>query len=74
MDARIAPDDIHKWMADHFRQRSDLGFCKAATNLVFQTPNPFEPEKWRKPRRGFLVAVGLFVATLASLAYFNLVH
>jgi hypothetical protein len=74
MDTLVTPDDIHEWLTDHFRQISELGFYKAAANLVFQPRNPFAPEKRREPRAGFLVAAGLFIAAAASLAYFNLVH
>ncbi len=68
---RVRADEAHAWLKDYFKQRRDIGLGKVIVDIVFNPRNPFEPEAWRLPRRGFVTAVGLFAFAVGWFVYFN---
>lgn len=71
MVKRITASETQAWLKEYFRRQPDIGFGKAIVNLALCPPNPFEPEKRRLPRRGFLFGVGMFLSAVAWFLYFN---
>jgi hypothetical protein len=71
MAKRIAPEEMHVWLKGYFRQRPDIGLGKAIVNLALNPRNPFEPEAWRMPRRGFLFVAVPFALAAGWFLYFN---
>jgi hypothetical protein len=71
---RIAPEDVHACLRDHFQRRADIGFCKAVLEWILEPQNPFESEKRRQPKHWFLFGAGLFVSAVGWFVYFNLTH
>jgi hypothetical protein len=62
MAKRVTPDEIHAWFKEYFRQRLEIGFGNAMSNLALEPRNPFEPKRRRRPKRwstAFLVIVGV---------------
>ena len=72
MPERVTPEQVHTWFKGYFRARPDVGFWKAIMDLILEPRNPFEPEKWRRPKLEFLIGAGLFAAAVGWFAYFNL--
>jgi hypothetical protein len=58
--------------ATYLRQRTDIGFRKAITNLILQPANPFDPEAQRLPNPVVLIAAATLAASAGSFIYFNL--
>jgi hypothetical protein len=71
MVKRITADETQAWLKDYFRRRPNIGLGKAIVHLALCPPNPFEPEKRRLPRRGFLFGAGMFLGVVAWFLYFN---
>jgi hypothetical protein len=71
MVKRITADETHEWLKDYFRRLPGIGLGKAVVNLCLKPRNPFEPEKKRLPRRGFLFGAGMFLSAVAWFLYFN---
>ena len=67
----IRADETHAWLKDYFKQRRDIGLGKVIVDIVLNPRNPFELEAWRLPRRGFLIAAGLFAFAVGWFVYFN---
>ena len=71
MVKRITANETHVWLKDYFRRRPDIGLGKAIVNLALNPRNPFEPDKRRLPRGGFLFGAGMFLSSVAWFLYFN---
>ncbi len=71
MVKRITADETQAWLKEYFGQLPDIGLGKAIVNLCLNPRNPFEPEKRRLPRRGFLFGAGMFLSAVAWFLYFN---
>jgi len=71
MPPPVAPRDVHAWVEEFLRQRSDIGFWKAVLNIALYPPNPFKPEAQRLLRFGFLFGAGLFAFAIGWFVYFN---
>ena len=74
MVKRITADETQVWLKDFFRRQPDIGLGKAIVNLALCPRNPFELEKRRLPRRGFLFGAGVFLSAVAWFLYFNFVR
>lgn len=74
MVTRITADETKAWLKDYFRRQPDIGFGNAIVNLALCPRNPFEPEKRRVPRSGFLFGAGMFLGAVAWFLYFNIVR
>ncbi len=74
MVKHITPNETKVWLKDYCRRRPDTGLGKAIVNLALNPRNPFEPEKRRLPRRGFLFGAGMFLSAVAWFLYFNFVR
>jgi hypothetical protein len=71
MAGRITANEVHAWLRDDLRKRSDLGLCKAVAQRLFEPPNRFEPDPVRKPRRWFVLSSILALAAIGAAVYFN---
>jgi hypothetical protein len=71
MAERITADETQAWLKEYFGRLPDIGIGKAIVNLCLNPRNPFEPEKGRLPRRGFLFGAGMFLSAVAWFLYFN---
>ncbi len=56
----------------YLRQRPDIGFRKAITNLILRPANPFNPEARRLPNPVVLIAAVALAAMAGCFIYFNL--
>jgi len=74
MVKRISADETQAWLKDYFKRRPDIGLGKAIVNLALNRRNPFESEKRRLPRRGFLFGAGMFLSVVSWFLYFNFVR
>ena len=74
MAERVTEGQVRAWFHEHFRQRPDIGFWKASLDLILEPKNPFDPDKRRQPKRGFLLGAGIVVVAVGWFAYFNLAH
>jgi hypothetical protein len=54
------------------KQRGDLGLRNRGANLLFESRNPFEPIRRRKPKMETVVFGALFILVIAVLLFFNL--
>lgn len=71
---RITADEAQAWLREYFMRRQDVGLWKGIVNLALRPQNPFEPEKSRLPRRGFLFGAGVLLSAAAWFLYFNFVR
>lgn len=71
MAKQVAPGEVHAWFKEHFREHPNIGAWKVTLDLILQLRNPFEPEKRRWPKRGFLVGVGIVLSAVGWLYHFN---
>jgi hypothetical protein len=71
MVKRITVDETQASLKEYFGRLPDIGLGKAVVNLCLNPQNPFEPEKRRLPRRGFLFGAGMFLSAVAWFLYFN---
>lgn len=72
MAKRVTREEAAAWLNENFERQADLGLRKALVNLVLRRRNPFQPEKKRLPKRGFLFAACMFLSAIAWFVYFNL--
>jgi hypothetical protein len=63
--------EIHDTLVKYLEGRRDLGFWKGLVDFVLEPQNPFEPEKRREPRKGFVLAAVLVGLPLGAFVYFN---
>lgn len=69
---RATPEATKAWLKAYFGRRPDIGLGKAIVNCVLGPNNPFEPEKRRRPKPGFLFTAGMLVGVFVWFLYFNL--
>ena len=74
METRVSADEAQAWLKHYFGRLPDLGLGKAIVNLALRPRNPFDPEKRRLPRRGFLFGAGMFLSVVAWFLYFNCIR
>ena len=63
--------EVHEILRQNLRRRSDLGFSKAITAIIFEPQNPFEPSLRRKPQRWFMFVLASSLAAISVFVYFN---
>ena len=72
MVKRVTREEAAAWLNDYCKRQPDIGLRKALVSLAFRPRNPFEPEKRRLPRRGFVFGACMFLSAVAWFVYFNL--
>ncbi len=63
--------EVHAMLVKYLKGRRDLGMWKGFVDLVLEPQNPFDPEKRRDPRKGFVLVAVLVGLPFAALVYFN---
>ena len=74
MAQRTRAKETDASLKDYFRRRTDIGFGSAVLDLVLQPRNPFEPEKWRRPKRWFMGTLILVIGLAPWFSIFNFVR
>lgn len=74
MNTRTSPGEVHGWFREYFRERPDIGVWKAALDLILAPRNPFEPERRRLPKPGFVIGAAIATAAAACFTFFNFVR
>ena len=64
--------EVHSWLKDYLKGRSELGLDAAVLDAVLESFNPFEPEARRRPRKALVLAVLWLLALVGVFVYFNL--
>jgi len=64
--------EVRSLLKEYLNDRPDLGLAKAASGMVLEPVNPFEPDAARPPRKAFVLAVFCLLAVLGVFVYFNL--
>jgi hypothetical protein len=64
--------EVRSLLKEYLNDRPDLGLAKAASGMVLEPVNPFEPDAARPPRKAFVLAVFCLLALLGVFVYFNL--
>jgi hypothetical protein len=72
MQKIVSPLEVTGMFVTYLRQRPDIGFRKAITNLLLRPANPFNPEARRPPNPVVLIAAAALAATAGCFIYFNL--
>lgn len=68
----VTAKEVYTALRQNLRSRPDLGLGKAVADRVLESPNVFESESARKPRRWFVLFCILSLATIGAFVYFNL--
>ncbi len=71
MPPPVSSREMHAWIEESLRQRSDIGIGTAIVNMLFEAPNPFDARAWRKPKAGFVVGAILATVAAGCFCYFN---
>lgn len=71
MPTSVSSGEVHAWIEESLRQRSDIGLGKGIVDMFFEAPNPFDPTARRKPKAGFLLGAILLAASVGCFCYFN---
>jgi hypothetical protein len=71
MPRRLTVAEVRAALDANLRARRELGLWKAIVDMMFESPNPFEPAARRKPRDGFILLCILITSTVCALLYFN---
>jgi hypothetical protein len=71
MLTQISSGDMHVWIKESLRHRSDIGLKKAIVNMLFEPPSPFDPRARRKPKAGFVIGALLSATAVGCFWYFN---
>ena len=66
-----ATREVHQALVHHLSQRQDLGLDKMLLNLALEPASPFDPQRQRKLRKGFVLALFVALGLAASFVYFN---
>jgi len=63
--------EVHQALVRHLSQRPDLGLDKVLLDLALEPGSPFDPQRGRKFRKGFVLALFVALGLAASFVYFN---
>jgi len=63
--------EVHQALVHHLSQRPDLGLDKVLLDLALEPASPFDPQRQRKFRKGFVLALFVALGLAASFVYFN---
>ena len=63
--------EVRQALVHHLSQRPDLGLDKVLLDLALEPASPFDPQRQRKFRKGFVLAVSVALGLAASFVYFN---
>ena len=72
MTKEFTQSEVRSLLTSYLEGRPDLGLAKAASGMVLEPVNPFEPDAARPPRKAFVLAVFCLLALLGVFVYFNL--
>jgi hypothetical protein len=71
MPAQVSSPEVHAWIKEFLRKRSDIGIKKAIVNTLFEPPSPFDPRDRRKPKTAFVLGAILLATAVICFCYFN---
>ena len=63
--------EVHQTLVHHLSQRPDLGLDKVLLDLALEPASPFDPQRQRKFRKGFVLVLFVALGLVASFVYFN---
>ena len=72
MAKTVTRQEAHSWLKDYLKGRLELGLRTAILHLMLESPNTFEPEARRRPRKAFVLAVLWLLALAGVFVSFNL--
>ena len=64
--------EVRVALETNLRARPELGLWKAAVDLVFEPPNPFDPSARRRPKKEFVLFCVLIISCACVFLYFNM--
>jgi hypothetical protein len=72
METVVTKAEVRKLLRARLKRCPELGFSNLIVNTVLEPPHPFQPNKRRLPRKGFLLVAASLVAIVGVFVAFNL--